>query len=172
MNKNYINKLHKNIDISENEVNRLKKLFSKWDNLILRKSEMYFKYNWKQFVDKNSNFGTNPPWGKLVAIDLVSGKKIWENVVGSYVGTPIYGGIASNLGDLIVLTGTSDNKVYFFDQKDGKILNEIQMEGPGTAPPLIYNNKNGSNILIITNGMHYPNFDKNSKTIVYNFNLN
>ena len=171
LHKDYVEKLHRNVNIDENEINRLKKLFYKWDKLILKNSEMYFKYNWKQFINNHNEFATKPPWGEVVGIDLVTGKKIWKQVVGNSIGTPIYGGLASNLGDVLVLTGTSDNKVYFLNQKNGDILLEKELEGPGTAPPIIYNNKLGSNILIISNGMHYPNFNKNSQTIIYNFSL-
>ncbi len=169
--KDSIEILHKNINIDENEINRLKKLFYIWDKLILKNSEMYFKYNWKQFINKDNEFATKPPWGEILGIDLVNGKTLWNNEIGNSTGTPIYGGLASNLGEIIVVTGTSDNKVYFLNQKNGEILHEKELEGPGTAPPIIYNNKFGSNILIISNGMHYPNFDKNSNTVVYNFSL-
>ena len=169
--KDSIETLHESINIDENEINRLKKLFHSWDKLILKNSEMYFKYNWKQFINKNNEFATKPPWGEVLGIDLVNGKILWNNEIGNSIGTPIYGGLASNLGEIIVLTGTSDNKVYFLNQKNGEILYEIQLEGPGTAPPIIYTNKSGSNILIISNGMNYPNFDKNLQTIVYNFSL-
>ena len=169
--KDSLEKLHENININENEINRLKKLFYSWDKLILKNSEMYFKYNWKQFINKDKEFATKPPWGEVLGIDLVNGKILWKKEIGNSIGTPIYGGLASNLGEIIVLTGTSDNKVYFLNQNNGKILYEIELEGPGSAPPIIYTNKLGSNILIITNGMSYPNFDKNSQTIVYNFSL-
>ncbi|WP_440655576.1 outer membrane protein assembly factor BamB family protein [Candidatus Pelagibacter sp. HIMB1509] len=171
LNKNYVEKLHKNLSINENEINRLKKLFYSWDELILKESEMYFKYNWKQFINKDNKFATKPPWGEVVGIDLVSGKKLWKRAIGSSIGTPIYGGLASNLGEILVVTGTSDNKVYFLNQNNGEILHELELEGPGTAPPIIYSNKHSSNILIISSGMHYPNFDKNSQTIIYNFSL-
>ncbi len=171
LNKEYIEKLHKNVSINENEISRLKKLFYSWDELLLKKSEMYFKYNWKQFINKDNEFATKPPWGEVLAIDLLTGKKLWKEPIGSSVGTPIYGGLASNLGGILVLTGTSDNKVYFLNQKSGEILHETELDGPGTAPPVIYSNKNGSNILIISNGMRYPNFDNNSETTVYNFSL-
>ena len=76
--------MHRNVNIDENEINRLKKLFYKWDKLILKNSEMYFKYNWKQFINNHNEFATKPPWGEVVGIDLVTGKKIWKQVGNSW----------------------------------------------------------------------------------------
>lgn len=88
------------------------------------------------------------------------------------IGMPIYGGVASNLGGIVVATGTSDNMVYFIDQTNGKILKTYEMKSGGSAPPIIYQNKENEQITIISGGMGYSNFNQNMSTSIYTFSLN
>lgn len=175
-NHNFINKLHGKELINKNEEYLIKNFFKEWDSKILDKSEMYYKYDWQTFVNSDLEPATKPPWGKIVAINLINGQKLWETPVGmknqKLIGTPIYGGVASNSGDILVATGTSDNMVYFIDQTNGKILKTYEMKSGGSAPPIIYQNKENEQITIISGGMGYSNFNKNMSTSIYTFSLN
>ena len=175
LNKEYINDLHGNELINKNEEILLKKLFKDWDNEILDKSEMYYKYDWQTFVNSDGVPATKPPWGKIMAINLKNGQKLWETPIGKInnqiIGTPIYGGVATNSGDILVATGTSDNLIYFIDQKNGKILKTFEMKSGGTAPPMIYKNQGSEQITVISGGMGYTDFNQRMGTSIYTFSL-
>ncbi len=174
--KEYINKLHKFKLINNEEEKKLKKLFINWDKTIYNNSEFFYKYNWSQFMSKKNTPATKPPWGEIVALDIKSGKELWKQSIGmlngNLIGTPIYGGLASNNGEILVATGTSDNMIYFINQNNGKILKTFKMEAAGSSPPIIYKDQDGEKITVITGSMNYTGFDGNSPTQIYTFSLN
>ena len=172
----YINKLHKFRLINNEEEKKLKKLFINWDKKIYNNSEFFYKYNWSQFMSEKNIPATKPPWGEIVALDIISGKKLWNQSIGmlndKIIGTPIYGGLASNNGEILVATGTYDNMIYFINQNNGKILKTFKMEAAGSSPPIIYKDKDGEKITVITGSMNYTGFDTNSPTQIYTFGIN
>ena len=174
--KDYINKLHKFRLINNEEEKKLKKLFINWDKKIYNNSEYFYKYNWSQFMSEKNIPATKPPWGEIVALDIISGKKLWNQSIGmlndKIIGTPIYGGLASNNGEILVATGTYDNMIYFINQNNGKILKTFKMEAAGSSPPIIYKDKDGEKITVITGSMNYTGFDTNSPTQIYTFSIN
>ena len=174
--KNYINKLHQSKLINKDEEKKIKKLFIDWDKKIYKDSEFFYKYNWSQFMSKKDIPATKPPWGEVVALDIMSGKQLWSSPIGmldgKIIGTPIYGGLASNNGKILVVTGTSDGMIYFINQNNGEILKTFKMEAPGSSPPIIYKDQDGEKITVITGSMSYTGFDGNSPTQIYTFGLN
>ena len=138
--------------------------------------EYFYKYNWSPFVDSDLLPGIKPPWGELAAIDILTGKKLWKTKIGKInnqiIGTPIYGGVASNAGNILVVTGTNDNLIYFLNQKNGKILKTFQMNAGGSSPPLIYKTSNGEQITVLSGSMNYNGYKKNYPTTIYTFKLN
>tara|TARA_B100000787_G_scaffold133878_1_gene102715 strand:+ start:1063 stop:3372 length:2310 start_codon:yes stop_codon:yes gene_type:complete len=176
LSKEYINKLHQSKLINKEEEKKIKKLFIDWDKKIYNNSEFFYKYNWSQFMSKKNIPATKPPWGEIVALDIISGKQLWKKSIGmldgKLIGTPIYGGLASNNGGILVATGTYDNMIYFINQNNGKILKTFKMEAAGSSPPIIYKDKDGEKITIITGTMNYTGFDGNSPTQIYTFGLN
>tara|TARA_B100002052_G_scaffold298686_1_gene333005 strand:- start:1089 stop:3209 length:2121 start_codon:yes stop_codon:yes gene_type:complete len=173
---NYLNKIHNKRIINGESSKNLKKLFKQWDQNILKESEFFYKYNWSEFLDSKNLPATKPPWGEVAAIDIVSGKELWKSKVGtlngSMIGTSIYGGLASNGGNILVVTGTNDNYVYFINQKNGKILKTFEMETAGSSPPIIYRTSQGQQISIIAGSMNYNGYNKNYPTSIYTFKLN
>ena len=171
----YINKLHKKQIINKDEELKLKLLFKDWDKLILERSEMFYKYNWSQFNNSNDLPATNPPWGEIVAINILNGQEVWKKPIGkiqnNLVGTKINGGVAINSGDILVASGTNDNLIYFLDQNNGNILKTFKMESRGTAPPIIYKDKQSEKITIISGGNDGKNLSENSPTKIYTFGL-
>jgi quinoprotein glucose dehydrogenase len=176
LDKKYINKLHKFKLINDEEEKKLKKLFIEWDKKIYNNSEFFYKYNWSQFMSKKNIPATKPPWGEIVALDIISGKKLWSQSIGmlngKMIGTPIYGGLASNSGEILVATGTYDNMIYFINQNNGEILKTFKMEAAGSSPPIIYKDKDGEKITVVTGTMNYSGFDGNSPTQIYTFSIN
>ena len=150
--------------------------FERWDKKIFKDSEFFYKYNWSQFINSENLPATKPPWGEIVALDIIDGKMLWKKPIGklgnTIVGTPIYGGLATNSGDILIATGTDDNLVYFINQNNGEILKVFEMESGGSAPPIIYKDNSGEKISIISGSMDYRGYNLNSPTKIYTFGLN
>lgn len=78
---------------------------------------------WSQFLTSDDLPASNPPWGYISKLDLVSGKILWNEPVGDInidgkkakVGTVTYGGLATNGAGILFSTGTEDSKAYALD---------------------------------------------------------
>ena len=173
----YLNKIHDKEIVDDLKSNKIKNLFKIWDKKILdNNGEFFYKYNWSQFINSDFLPAIEPPWGEVAAINIVSGEEKWRAKVGNLnnelLGTAIYGGLSSNAGNILVVTGTDDNLIYFINQKNGQILKTFQMDAGGSAPPIIYKTTEGEQISIVSGSMGYIGFKKNHPTTIYTFKLN
>ena len=92
--------------------------------------------------------GVKPPWGSLSAMNLNTGKIIWQVPLGEHKeltlkGIPITGtlnrsGATATEGGLVFVAGTSDNKIRAFDVSDGKELWSYKLPFKGSAPSTTY----------------------------------
>ena len=147
----------------------------------------YYEYgiNTKLLEDHLGYPGSKPPWGKLTAINLNTGKKIWQVPFGEYeelsergipiTGTFNYGGATATAGNLVFATGTLDNKLRAFDTRNGKELWSYTLPFSGSSPPTIYEYNNEQYILVPSTGaislrLAYPNISKSGNKI-YAFKL-
>ena len=76
-----------------------------------------------------------------------------------------------------VFSGVQMNPVYkdnvlYIATGNGKILKTFKMEAAGSSPPIIYKDKDGEKITVITGSMNYTGFDTNSPTQIYTFSIN
>jgi len=120
----------------------------------------------KKKIEKNKNLGPlffstqkrildddiypiiHPPWGTLTAINLNTGKIIWQEPLGEYenlkkegfkkTGTENYGGVTSTRGNIAIATGSLDKKIYIYNSLNGKVIWEYKMPFIGSAPPTTY----------------------------------
>lgn len=67
-------------------------------------------------------------------------------------GSDVWGGILVTDSELIIATGTRDAKIYFYDTKSGDELHSIQMDAPGSSPPISYLINNEQFISVIATG--------------------
>ncbi len=125
----------------------------------------------KPLRDLNNYPGSKPPWGTLSAIDLVSGKKIWQVPFGHYkelkekgliTGTENFGGATATLGNIVFATGTMDKMIRAFDSENGQELWSYEMPFIGSAPPSVYEINDEQYIVVPASGgivlkMFYPN---------------
>ena len=91
--------------------------------------------------------GTKPPWGTLTAINLNTGKIIWQIPLGYYeslrskgiiTGTENFGGATGTAGGLVFAAGTLDKLIRAFDSETGKELWSYKLPYIGSAPPTSY----------------------------------
>ena len=164
------------------DLKRMKTLFLEWDNHLYKKKLIRVDSNkdsWIQFLTSDSLPASNPPWGYIAKIDLVTGKLKWKKTIGEKLinnkwvetGSSIFGGIALNKNGILFVTGTDDNFIYAIDSKTGKNLWSYEMEASGSAPPIIYEIDGKEYLSVISTGGNYHNYKKKDSS-VYTFSVN
>jgi quinoprotein glucose dehydrogenase len=86
---------------------------------------------------------TPPPWGLFVAVDLASGRKVWEVPLGTMIpgqatGSPNLGGPIVTAGGLAFIGATIEPAIRAFDIETGKMLWRAELPGGARATPLTY----------------------------------
>jgi quinoprotein glucose dehydrogenase len=99
-----------------------------------------------------------PPWGTVAAVDLYSGKKVWDVPLGSWIpgmntGTITLGGPMVSAGGLVFTAAAMDNYLRAFDSETGKELWKFELPAGGQATPMTYTLK-GRQFLVIAAGGH------------------
>jgi glucose dehydrogenase len=127
-------------------------------------SEMpYSITGYTRFDDAEGYPAVAPPWGTLSAIDLNSGKYLWEIPLGEYpelaakgmknTGTENYGGPVVTAGGLVIIAATDfDRKIRAFNSRTGELLWEGSLPFSGVATPATYMVDGKQFIVIATNG--------------------
>jgi quinoprotein glucose dehydrogenase len=100
-----------------------------------------------------------PPWGELSAIDMRTGKRLWQVPLGNAVknhgnlGVPGMGGPVVTASGLIFVAATMDGDIRAFDEHDGKLLWQYKLPAGGQATPMTYA-IGGRQYLVIVAGGH------------------
>ena len=112
---------------------------------------------------------TKPPWGELVAVNLLTGTILWSTALGSLeklmplpiplkFGTPTIGGAIITASGLVFIGATADEKFRAFDLKTGKELWHQQLPTSAMATPMTYEINERQFIVIAAGGhlAYYP----------------
>ena len=102
-----------------------------------------------------------PPWGTTEAVDLFSGKKVWDVPLGTMIpgkqtGAINLGGPIATAGGLVFTAAASDgtnNYLRAFDSDSGAELWKFELPAGGQATPMTYSLK-GKQYLVIAAGGH------------------
>jgi quinoprotein glucose dehydrogenase len=105
-----------------------------------------------------------PPWGKLAAFDLRTGKVIWEHPVGTSkgqkhmpiglpLGMPMLGAPLATAGGVIFLTSTMDDYIRAYDMMTGKLLWSDPLPAGGQSTPMSYS-MDGKQYIVTVDGGH------------------
>ena len=99
-----------------------------------------------------------PPWGSVTAVDLFTGKKVWDVPLGTLVpgmntGTITLGGPMVTAGGLVFTSATMDNYLRAFDSESGKELWKFELPAGGQATPMTYA-IDGKQYVVIAAGGH------------------
>jgi glucose dehydrogenase len=113
----------------------------------------------KRFWDQKERPCQKPPWGKLIAIDLVSGDFRWTTPLGiveelaangmTDTGAPNLGGSIVTAGGLVFIGGSNDRRFRAFDARTGKELWVAKLEGSGHATPITYLGKRSARQFVV-----------------------
>jgi quinoprotein glucose dehydrogenase len=94
-----------------------------------------------------------PPYGRLSAIDLNTGKLLWSRAVGTgrdggplgiksqlpfTMGTPLWGGAITTRSGLTFIGGAQDGYLRAYETATGKLLWEHRLPAGGNATPMSY----------------------------------
>lgn len=106
-----------------------------------------------------------PPWGQLHAVDMKTGKVLWEVPLGTTadlapmsqlflhgVGTPNFGGPIVTAGGLVFIGAAMDNYLRAFDAATGRELWKGRLPAGGQATPMTYVWKGRQYVLIAAGG--------------------
>lgn len=111
-----------------------------------------------------------PPYGGIRAIDLATGKTIWDRAFGSArrngpfgipsnlpftIGTPNNGGSVVTAGGLIFIAASTDDLFKAIDLKTGKILWQTALPAGGQATPIVYEQNGREYVVLMTGGHHF-----------------
>ena len=123
-----------------------------------------------------------PPWGKLVAVDLYKGVIDWEVALGSVHemgpvtapfhinwGTPNLGGGVATAGGVFFIGATMDRQIRAFDINTGDTLWKYTLPSDATATPMTYVYKERQYVVINAGG-HYM-FQRGYGDYLYAFAL-
>jgi quinoprotein glucose dehydrogenase len=113
---------------------------------------------------------TRPPYGRLSAIDLRSGKLIWTEVFGTArdlapfgltsllrvpIGTPNLGGAVVTRSGVTFIAATQDRYLRAFETATGRLLWQERLPAGGNATPMTYiSPSSGRQFVVIAAGGH------------------
>ncbi len=90
---------------------------------------------------------TPDPPGALVAIDLKTGAKAWEQPLPPNLGGPI-----ATAGGIVFLAATIDQVIRGFDIETGREIWKAELPGGGKATPMTYRGADGRQYVVIAAG--------------------
>ena len=166
--------------LSEKDLKSVKSYFIKHDKY-LKKFGLLFKYGaWQLFLDDEKLPASIPPWGKLNAIDVNTGKINWstpsgfrETKSGKIIkGDFSFGGVLSTAGNLLFATGTPDKYIRAYEAKSGKKLWEFKLPSAGSSSPISYLYKGEQYILVNAGGGKFFGFDEKLGDQIIAFKIN
>ncbi|WP_371929904.1 membrane-bound PQQ-dependent dehydrogenase, glucose/quinate/shikimate family [Bradyrhizobium sp. CCGUVB1N3] len=109
---------------------------------------------------------TRPPYGGIRAIDLATGKTLWDRPYGSarrngpfgmptFIGTPNNGGSVVTAGGLIFISAATDDLIKAIDIKTGEIVWSDVLPAGGQATPIVYEQDGKEYVAIMAGGHHF-----------------
>ena len=113
---------------------------------------------------------TRPPYGGIRAIDLATGKTLWDRPFGSArrngpfgmptfipleIGTPNNGGSVVTAGGLIFISAATDDLIKAIDIKTGEILWHDVLPAGAQATPIVYEQGGKEYVVIMAGGHHF-----------------
>jgi len=111
---------------------------------------------------------TAPPWGLITAIDLISGKVVWNKRFGTgrdsgpfgiashvdiVMGVPNIGGSITTRSGLVFISATAERAIRAYDVSTGEELWKARLPAGGQATPMTYrSSRSGKQYLVIAAG--------------------
>ena len=149
------------------------------DRLFTKEGTPYWNENFQgRYATQINKFGSSlgipciaPPWGRLAAVNLTTGKTEWirrtgntKNLkttffpgpfpIGFNMGMLAHGGSITTKGGLVLHAATADNFFRAYDIKTGDKLWETELPAGGQATPATYLGQDQTQYIVISAGGH------------------
>lgn len=123
-----------------------------------------------------------PPYGGIRAIDIKTGKTLWDRPLGQArtngpfgipsmlpvdIGTPNNGGSVVTAGGVVFIAAATDNLMRAIDLKTGKTLWTDTLPGGGQATPMTYEVNGKQYVVIMAGGHHFMETPISDQLIAY-----
>ncbi|SNS72974.1 MULTISPECIES: membrane-bound PQQ-dependent dehydrogenase, glucose/quinate/shikimate family [unclassified Azospirillum] len=123
-----------------------------------------------------------PPYGGIRAIDLASGKTLWDRPFGTArrngpfgipsglpfeIGTPNNGGAVVTAGGLIFIAAATDNLIRAIDLRSGETVWQDTLPAGGQATPMTYEIEGRQYLVIMAGGHHFMETPIGDELIAY-----
>ncbi len=138
--------------------------------------DAYRHTGYKKFLDDKGLPAISPPWGTLTAIDLNSGKQLWQTTLGITPGLPKqdtnptgcenYGGPVITSNGLLFIAATKDGMFRAFSRYTGKLLWQTALPAACFATPAMYS-INGKQFITMACGGEKLGTKKGNKIVAF-----
>lgn len=129
----------------------------------LQRATAYYMTGYRRFLDPDGYPAVAMPWGTLSALDLKTGKYLWQIPLGEYpelvaqglkdTGSENYGGPIVTAGGLLFIAATDFDKAFrAFDKTTGALLWKTTLPYAGNATPVTYEVKGRQYVVIASGG--------------------
>jgi quinoprotein glucose dehydrogenase len=123
-----------------------------------------------------------PPYGGIRAIDLATGKTIWDRPFGTArkngpfgipsmlpltIGTPNNGGAVVTASGLIFIAAATDDLIRAIDLRTGKTVWQAALPAGGQATPMVYEQGGREYLVIFAGGHHFMETPEGDSVIAY-----
>ena len=123
-----------------------------------------------------------PPYGGIRAIDMATGRTIWDRPFGTArtngplgipsmlpltIGTPNNGGAVVTASGLIFIAAATDNLIRAIDLATGETLWTKKLPGGGQATPMVYEAGGREYLVIYAGGHHFMETPVSDQVVAY-----
>jgi quinoprotein glucose dehydrogenase len=123
-----------------------------------------------------------PPYGGIRAIELATGKMLWDRPFGSArangpfgipshlpieIGTPNNGGSVITAGGLVFIAAATDNLIRAIDIETGETVWKDVLPAGGQANPMVYEAGGREYLVIMAGGHHFMETPEGDYVIAY-----
>ncbi|MBO9622895.1 MAG: membrane-bound PQQ-dependent dehydrogenase, glucose/quinate/shikimate family [Sphingomonas sp.] len=123
-----------------------------------------------------------PPYGGIRAIDIATGKTIWDRAFGEArtngpfgipsmlpitIGTPNNGGAVVTASGLVFIAAATDNLIRAIDLRTGRTVWKDVLPGGGQATPMTYEMNGRQYLVIYAGGHHFMETPVSDEVVAY-----
>jgi len=123
-----------------------------------------------------------PPYGGIRAIDISTGKTIWDRPFGTArrngpfniptllpftIGTPNNGGAVTTASGLVFVAAATDDLLHAIDLKTGKTLWTSTLPAGGQASPIVYEQNGREFVVVFAGGHHFMETPMGDSIVAY-----
>lgn len=123
-----------------------------------------------------------PPYGGIRAIDLATGRTIWDRPLGEArrngpfdiasrlpwtIGTPNNGGAVVTAGGLVFIAAATDDRFRAIDLRTGRVLWSVPLPAGGQATPMVFEAGGREFVAIFAGGHHQMGTTAGDSVVAY-----